>query len=80
VLEFKNYNLYNIIIYQKFINNLLNLKIFNIVPSCWLLFFIGFPYINYFMRDFLDYMWVTPIGKIITGSYKLLVWITKIIF
>ena len=79
-LEFKNYNLYNIIIYQKFINNLLNLKIFNIVPSCWLLFFIGFPYINYFIRDFLDYMWVTPIGKIITGSYKLLVWITKIIF
>jgi hypothetical protein len=79
-LEFKNYNLYNIIIYRKFINNLLNLKIFNFIPSCWLLFFIGFPYINYFISDFLDYMWVTPIGKIMTGSYKLLVWVTKSMF
>ena len=74
-LEFKDYDFYNPISYQKYSNKLLNLKIFTITPSFWVLFFIGFPYVYYYMKGFLNYAWVTPIGKLLAALYKLLLYI-----
>ena len=78
-LEVHNYYLYNFRFFDSFLRKILNSKIFNFKSETWPLLFLGFPYVDYYIRIFRDYMWVTPIGKLLAGVYKLFVWMIKIV-
>ena len=63
--------------FDGFLKILLNSKIFNYKLKNWKLFLIGFPYVNHMMSPF-NYFMVTPIGKLLAGSYKLLLYLCNI--
>jgi hypothetical protein len=70
--------LYNFRFFDNFLKVILNSKIFNFRSKTWPLLFLGFPYVDYYISSFKDYMWVTPIGKLLAGVYKLFIWTIKI--
>jgi hypothetical protein len=64
--------------FEAICHKFLNLEIFAKKPPTWPLFFMGFPYVNHFMRYLDIYVWVTPIGKFFTGFYKFILFFQKI--
>ena len=73
-----NYFKFKLKLFDNFLSKFLNLKIFFIRPQTWPMFFIGFPYVNYFIRYLDIYLWVTPIGKFFTGFYKFILFFGKL--
>jgi hypothetical protein len=74
-----NYFTFKLKYIEKIFDNFLNLEIFNKKPPIWPIFFMGFPYVNFFMRYLDIYLWVTPFGKLCTGSYKFILFFQKIL-
>jgi hypothetical protein len=73
-----NYFTFKLKYFETICNKFLNLEIFEKKPPTWPLFFIGFPYVNWFMRYLDIYLWVTPFGKFFTGFYKFILFFQKI--
>lgn len=73
-----NYFQFKLIFFENLLSKFLNLKIFFIRPPIWPMFFIGFPYVNYFMRSLEMYLWVTPFGKLFAGFYKFILFFQRI--
>jgi hypothetical protein len=73
-----NYFTFKLKYFENISYKLLNLEIFAKKPPTWPLFFIGFPYVHYFMKYLEIYLWITPFGKLVTGSYKFILFFKKI--